>query len=112
MEPITFEKLPEAVNQLLTKVDNIERLLSDKTREPAPDPDRWFDLSEFCEYHPDRPARATVYQWVSERRVPFHKNGKKLRFLKSEIDAWLKENKKSILQESVNEVDRYLIKKR
>jgi excisionase family DNA binding protein len=93
MEPITFEKLPEAVNQLLNKVDNIERLLNEKTREPEPDPDQWFNLDEFCEYHPDKPAKATVYQWVHEERVPYHKGGKKLRFLKSEIDAWLQDNK-------------------
>lgn len=44
---------------------------------------------EFCAYHPDHPAKQTIYDWVSSRKVPVYKDGKKLRFLKSEIDQWL-----------------------
>lgn len=28
--------------------------------------------------------------WTSAKRIPYHKEGKRLRFLKSEIDTWLK----------------------
>lgn len=52
--------------------------------------DVWFDLRELCEYHPDKPSKATVYGWVNSKNIPVHKGGKKLRFLKSEIDNWLK----------------------
>jgi site-specific DNA-methyltransferase (adenine-specific) len=45
---------------------------------------------ELCEYMPDRPTKATVYGWVHANKVPVHKGGKKLRFLKSEIDNWMK----------------------
>jgi excisionase family DNA binding protein len=32
---------------------------------------------------------ATVYGWVGREQIPFRKSGKKLRFLRSEIDKWL-----------------------
>ncbi len=57
--------------------------------------DQWFNLTEFCAYHPDKPKPPTVYGWISMNKndVPYHKDGKKLRFLKSEVDAWLLKGK-------------------
>jgi excisionase family DNA binding protein len=79
------------------RLSNIETLLIEikcdmltKTNVSFPEPEQWFDLSELCQYHPDKPSRATVYGWVSMGIIPVHKGGKKLRFLKSEIDNWLK----------------------
>jgi excisionase family DNA binding protein len=46
------------------------------------------------QYHPNKPSRPTVYGWVNAGTIPVHKGGKYLRFLKSEIDNWLKEGKK------------------
>lgn len=88
---ITFENLPAAVSQLQTDLTAIKNLL---LNQDAPDSDQWLDLPQLCNYHPEKPARATVYTWVRERRIPHHKKGKKLIFLKSEIDAWIKEGRK------------------
>lgn len=95
---------------------NIESLLLDIKHHPKPqadqpDPDRWFDLNELCQYHPDKPQRSTVYGWVSAGLIPFHKSGKKLRFLKSEIDAWLMEGKKLTAQEADRAAKEYIKKK-
>ena len=49
----------------------------------------WLNIKELCEYLPDKPAIATVYGWVGHKQIPFRKSGKKLRFLRSEIDKWL-----------------------
>lgn len=54
------------------------------------EPDCWFTIAELCTYHPDKPATATVYGWVKNGLIPSHKGAKNLRFLKSEIDQWLK----------------------
>ncbi|MCQ2608907.1 MAG: helix-turn-helix domain-containing protein [Bacteroidales bacterium] len=51
--------------------------------------DKWLSLSDLIEYLPDKTSRATVYGWVSQGTIPYHKYGKKLTFLKSEIDNWL-----------------------
>jgi predicted DNA-binding transcriptional regulator AlpA len=70
--------------------------------------DRWFNLHELCEYLPDKPKRATVYGWVSNGLIPVHKGTKKLRFLKSEIDNWIKQGRKKTLAETASEADQYL----
>jgi hypothetical protein len=44
--------------------------------------------------------------------VPVHKGEKKLRFLKSEIDNWLLQNRKKTLAESSNEADAYLLRRK
>ncbi len=108
---ITFEQLPKAVNQLNEKVDAITRLLIDNIFELKPEPDRWFDLSELCEYLPNKPTKATVYGWIQDQKVPYHKGigQKKLHFLKSEIDSWLKLGKRKTFVETAAEANSYLI---
>jgi excisionase family DNA binding protein len=64
----------------------------------------WFDLAEFCNYHPDKPSKNTVYAWVNAGTIPVHKGGKKLRFLKSEIDEWLMHGKKNSLAIKYNKL--------
>lgn len=71
-------------------------------------PERWFDLNELCNYHPDKPSKPTVYGWVNAGIIPVHKGGKKLRFLKSEIDSWLKQGRKKTFSEIACEAENYL----
>ena len=105
----------EIINTRLTNIEtllvDIQRLLQVKT-EPIPEADRWLNLNEFCEYHPDKPAKATVYGWVFSSKVPHHKDGKKLRFLKSEVDLWLQTGRRKTNSEIQKEADIYTSKKR
>lgn len=96
---ISFNDMPKALAYLIGKVDKLETLLSVQTTAKVEPSDRWFNLQELCEYLPDRPARQTVYGWIGQRSVPYHKKGKKLQFLKSEIDAWLKSDKRKTAAE-------------
>lgn len=54
--------------------------------------DKWLSIKDLINYLPDQTARATIYGWVSQGLIPHHKYGKKLVFLKSEIDYWLYNN--------------------
>jgi len=110
MVVLTLENLPKAVSELQVTVSNIERLLLDKSNEQPAQADRWFDLNELCNYHPDKPSKPTVYGWVNAGTIPVHKGGKKLRFLKSEIDSWLRQGRKKTLAETANEANAYLLK--
>ena len=81
---ITPEELQELIEKSLKKVlSELKELKQEETS------DRWMNLSELCNYHPDKPTKPTVYGWVNSGKVPVHKGGKKLRFLKSEIDKWM-----------------------
>jgi excisionase family DNA binding protein len=106
-EGLTLETLPKAFTLLSNEVSEIKRLLLEKSSEQPTETDRWFDLNELCIYHPDKPSKPTVYGWVNAGIIPVHKGGKKLRFLKSEIDNWLKQGRKKTLAETANEAETY-----
>lgn len=109
---ISFNDMPKALAYLIDKVDKLETLLSVQTTAKVEPSDRWFNLQELCEYLPDRPARQTVYGWIGQHTVPYHKKGKKLQFLKSEIDAWLKFDKRKTAAELHAEAVRFVNSKK
>ena len=104
---LTFEQLPHAVSLLINEVSELKSLVR-STGSPAEPSDRWFNLQELCAYLPDRPARQTVYGWIGRHAIPYHKKGKKLQFLKSEIDAWLKADKRRTAAELHAEAMRFV----
>ena len=106
-EGLTLETLPKAFTLLTNEVSEIKRLLLEKSNEQPTETDRWLDLSELCNYHPDKPSKPTVYGWVNARTIPVHKGDKKLRFLKSEIDNWLMQGKKKTIAETALEAEKY-----
>ena len=111
-EGLTLETLPKAFTSLTNEVSEIKRLLLEKSNVQPTETDRWFDLNELCIYHPDKPSKPTVYGWVNVGIIPVHKGGKKLRFLKSEIDNWLRQGRKKTLAEIASEADTYLLTKK
>jgi len=83
---------------------------------PLTETDQWFNITQLCEYLPDKPKRSTVYGWVHLKKIPFHKKSKALIFLKSEIIFWLKEGLHKTaaeLEKDVNaETDKFLTSKK
>lgn len=109
---ITFEDLPQAVGYLIDKVESLEKSLLTEREQQNECSDYWLNVDELIEYLPDKPAKATVYGWVSGRQIPHHKGKKKLRFLKSEIDKWMTDGKRKTEDELQQEVQNYLRKKK
>ena len=110
---ITFEDLPKAMtwmmdklNELTSKVDNINN------QSVLPQTNQWMNLKELCEYLPYHPAEQTVYGWTSCHQIPFHKRGKRIMFLKSEIDTWLHDGKIKSQKELEAEAAQFLKSKR
>jgi predicted DNA-binding transcriptional regulator AlpA len=99
------------------RLSNIESILldlkhSNRGNQTTPETDQWFDLNQLCEYLPDKPAKATAYGWVHTGMIPHHKGQKKLRFLKSEIDQWLKTGKRKTYAETAIIAETYLQSKK
>jgi len=106
-DELSFNDVPKAVAHLINKVERIETLLN--TKQPqTPEGDRWLNLDDLCKYHPDHPAKPTVYGWIGQRSIPYHKKGKKLMFLKSEIDSWLKEGRRKTTAEIQAEAAQFI----
>ncbi len=96
---ISFNELPSAVSELFKEVLTIKQLLLENRISDSTNGDHWYNLEELCSYLPDKPSKNTVYGWVQRRRIPHKKKFKKLYFIKSEIDEWLKNGKKVIREE-------------
>ena len=61
-QEITFEQLPQAVNQLCRDMAFLKKHLLEKNdQQKSSESDRWFDLSELCEYLPDKPAKGYLH---------------------------------------------------
>lgn len=98
----TFEMLPTLMLNLIednkvlsAKLDAINRKLSASMGNNRDENER-MDVTEAQKYIPSHPAVQTIYGWTSNNMIPYHKVGKRIYFLKSELDAWLsKEQHKS-----------------
>ena len=112
LQTLTFEQLPQAVSLLINEVKEMKLLLQTSQTTIVEPSDKWFNLEELCQYLPDRPAKQTVYGWITQHAIPYHKKGKKLQFLKSEIDNWLKTDKRKTAAELHAEALQYVNNKK
>lgn len=91
---LKFDDLPKAISWMMNKLKELDLKLDGIASLPKDEPkEQWFNLKELCNYLPSHPAEQTVYGWTSCHQIPFHKKGKRIMFLKSEIDTWLHESK-------------------
>lgn len=78
------------VRQLQNQVTDLKGLVNTLIQHANSEPkDIWMNIDEFRAFHSDHPAKPTIYEWVAQKLIPVHKDGKKLRFLRSEIEEWL-----------------------
>lgn len=89
---ISFENMPTALQELQQEVRALREMLSATPRTQSPD--NYFDFQGLIDYLPSHPSRSTVYGWTCNRTIPFIKQGKRIVFKRSDIDAWLNEHKK------------------
>ena len=106
--PISFDQLPNAVADLNRKVDYLTTLFNAHTRLSTSLPDRWLSIVELSEFLPGRPAVSTLYGKVQRREIPFKRMGKRLVFLQSEIDQWLKSQHRRTQAETIKAAEQYV----
>ena len=85
---IKFEDMPRALAHLIEKVEELNGKLESLNETSEPRQAEWMGIKELFDYLPTRRAAQTVYGWTSAHMI-FHKKGKRIMFLKSEIDKWL-----------------------
>ncbi|WP_067145325.1 helix-turn-helix domain-containing protein [Pseudotamlana agarivorans] len=104
--------LPAAVTLLNKKVDKLTSMLfARQESQPATQAvESWKDLNWLLDYDPEKRAKSTWYSKISRNEVPYYKRGKKIYFLKSEIDEWLKGGKVKTNANIKTDVDNLLSK--
>lgn len=107
---ITFDQLPNEVTMLRNEISALKQfLITNQTK--AKEDDKWLNLNDLIEYDPEKRTKATWYSKISKGEVPYHKKGKKVYFLKSEFDEWLKNGRKKTHSEIIAESENQLRKK-
>ena len=70
-EIIPFEKMPAFLVKIRNDIRDLREML-EKELEINPHPEEWMDLDQLCKYHPNHPAKKTVYDWGTNGRIPYH----------------------------------------
>lgn len=88
------QELINRIEALTTQVYQLKILISNLS---SPESKNWMNIKELSQYIPDKPSINTIYAWVGQRKIPYHKSKglKKLKFSKLEIDAWIENSDKS-----------------
>jgi predicted DNA-binding transcriptional regulator AlpA len=96
---MTFEDIPKTLEELLAKVDQLQASL--ERMNPAHEEDRSLSVEELSAYHPDHPSQQTVRRWKRLGYFPYYKDGetRRVKFKKSEIDAWIASSRHMSRQE-------------
>jgi excisionase family DNA binding protein len=100
---------------IIEKLDNIETLLKQifNTRNgseiPLSNTNEIMNLEQLAMYV--NQSKSAMYKQTANRTIPFYKNGKRVYFKKSEIDAWLTKNKISTADEIEEKALNYIIKR-
>jgi excisionase family DNA binding protein len=88
---ITFDNLPQAISQLLSKVEGIERRLAAASALPPQQPD-YVTLKEAQIILRHTVTVGTIYNWKHQGRISSNKVGRKLLFKRIDVENMLKGN--------------------
>lgn len=102
----TIEQLPQAVNQLLNKLKEIEGLLLLKSNEPHSKADELLTVQDTAKFL--TLSVPTVYGLISRGAIPCMKRSKRVYFSKSELINYLQQGKKKTVSDFEAEADTYL----
>lgn len=89
---LTFEALPQAIAELLQKVDSLHEVVSelrDRNLNQAEEP--MIGIEEACAILGR--AKSTIYALTQARKIPYYQPGKMLQFKRSELMAWMENSR-------------------
>ncbi|MBR4130686.1 MAG: helix-turn-helix domain-containing protein [Bacteroidaceae bacterium] len=112
MIPMLMANLLEDNKILSAKLDAINKKIASSVANSSKDEDQRMDVTEVQKYIPGHPAVQTIYGWTSNSLIPYHKVGKRIYFVKSELDAWLSQEQHKSQDDLRREAEEYVNKKR
>ena len=107
---LTFEQLPNAVNELQESVKNIERLLLLKSKENNQNEEEFLTVKETAEFL--NLSVSTIYGLNHKGELPVMKRGKLCYFSKRELIDYLKQGRRKTLNEINLEADKFISQKK
>jgi excisionase family DNA binding protein len=107
---ITFEQLPKTVQEIVEKVNNIERLLLERPVSINTETSDLLTIKQAAEFI--TLSVPTIYGLVHRAEIPVNKRGKRLYFSKKELTTWIKAGRKKTNDEISEEAETYLNKQK
>jgi excisionase family DNA binding protein len=107
---ITFEQMPNAINELQESVKNIERILLNKSNENKTKEEEFLTVKETAEFL--SLSVPTIYGLIHKGEIPVMKRSKRCYFSKIELINYLKLGKRKTLNEIEKEADRFISQKK
>lgn len=109
MIPMLMANLLEDNKILSAKIDALNKKInmSLPANKKGDDNER-MDVTEAQKYIPSHPAVQTIYGWTSNGQIPYHKIGKRIYFVKSELDDWLSNGKHKSDDDLRKEAEEYV----
>ena|SRR5690242_21422131 len=92
---LLFDDIPDAIDRLFNRLDQIESLIKEKVQIKEPDP--VLDIKEAASILHLSPQ--TIYGMVHKREIPHNKKGNRLYFLKSELVKWMSDGRRKTMRE-------------
>lgn len=105
MEKIVLVVDPEQLKQIIAETfdeklnDLLNRNYSQKPETPPPEWMNTKEVSELCRY-----TQSYIYELVRKNKIPCDRTGRSLRFLRKDIEAWIKANRPSIMQLAIQQL--------
>lgn len=89
---ISFEAMPQAILELLQKVDSLHEKVSElSNRYPKQAEEAMIGIEEVCTILGR--AKSTIYALTQAHKIPYYQPGKMLQFKRSELMAWMENAK-------------------
>lgn len=94
---------------IVTDAEELQELVRSAIRQELgsfsnrpPDEKKYLTLSEASHFL--KIPESTLYQFTSQRLIPFTKSGRRLMFLRAELESWLTSRRKATRQEMAYQV--------
>lgn len=90
---LTFEALPQAIAELLQKVDSLHEVVSElRNHNLSQAEEPMIGIEEACAILGR--AKSTIYALTQARKIPYYQPGKMLQFKRSELMAWMENSRR------------------
>lgn len=107
MKHLTFDQIPIAISELFQKLNNIEKLLIEQSKQKVNESNEELLTVQQTAIFLNLSV-ATIYSKVSRGDLPVMKRAKHLYFSKDELMNYLKEGRKKTNQEIELEAEKFL----
>ena len=112
MIPMLMANLLEDNKILSAKIDALNKKINMSMTTKKDDDNERMDVTEAQKYIPGHPAVQTIYGWTSNGQIPYHKIGKRIYFIKSELDEWPSHGQHKSTSDLQKEAEEYVARYR